>query len=44
MRQVLDIFGQAAGGLLANGLAYAALFAVVPTVLLVLGLTGWLDR
>ena len=42
MRQVLDIFGQAAGGLLANGLAYAALFAVVPTVLLVLGLTGWL--
>ncbi len=42
VRQVLDTFGRAAGGLLANGLAYAALFAVVPTVLLVLGLTGWL--
>lgn len=39
---MLDTFGRAAGGLLANGLAYAALFAVVPTVLLVLGLTGML--
>lgn len=39
---VLDVYGRAAGGLLASGLAFAALFAAVPTVLLVLGLTGLL--
>jgi YihY family inner membrane protein len=38
---VLDIYGRAAGGLLANGLAFAALFAAIPTTLLVLGLTGF---
>ncbi len=37
---VLDIYGRAAGGLLANGLAFSALFAAIPTTLLVLGLTG----
>ena len=30
VRAVLDIYGQAAGGLLANGLAFAALFATIP--------------
>ena len=38
---VLDTYGRAAGGLLANGLAFAALFAAIPTTLLVLGLTGF---
>lgn len=42
VRAVLDTYGRAAGGLLANGLAFAALFAVIPTVLLMLGLVGWL--
>jgi len=37
---VLDIYGRAAGGLLANGLAFSALFAAIPMSLLVLGLTG----
>ena len=37
---VLDVYGRAAGGLLANGLAFSALFAAIPTTLLVLGLTG----
>jgi YihY family inner membrane protein len=38
---VLDTYGAAAGGLLANGLAFAALFAALPTTLLVLGLAGF---
>jgi membrane protein len=41
LRKVLDTYGRAAGGLLANGLAFSALFAAVPTTLLVLGLAGW---
>jgi membrane protein len=40
--RVLDIYGHAAGGLLANGLAFAALFAAIPTTLLVLGVGGWI--
>ena len=40
-RTILDTYGRAAGGLLANGLAFAALFAAIPTTLLVLGLAGW---
>lgn len=40
VRAVLDAYGHAAGGLLANGLAFAALFAAIPTTLLVLGLAG----
>ncbi len=39
---VLDIYGGAAGGLLANGLAFSSLFAAIPTTLLVLGVAGWL--
>jgi membrane protein len=39
-RRVLDRFGAAGGGLLAGGLAYAALFAIVPGVLLLAGVTG----
>jgi membrane protein len=39
---VLDVYGRAAGGLLANGLAFSALFAAIPTALLVLGLTGFI--
>ena len=35
--RVLDIYGHAAGGLLANGLSFSALFAAIPTTLLVLG-------
>ncbi len=41
LRIVLDTYGRAAGGLLANGLAFSALFAAVPSTLLVLGLAGW---
>lgn len=42
MRRVLDIYGRAAGGLLANGLAFAALFATIPIALVSLGLAGLL--
>jgi membrane protein len=42
LRTIFDTYGHAAGGLLANGLAFSALFAAIPTTLLVLGLTGWL--
>jgi YihY family inner membrane protein len=38
--RVLDVYGRAAGGLLANGLAFAALFATFPLVLLILGIAG----
>jgi membrane protein len=37
---VLDTFGKAPGGLLANGLAFSTLFASIPTLLLALGLAG----
>ncbi len=40
--RVLDIYGRAAGGLLANGLAFSALFAAIPIALLVLGVGGFL--
>jgi membrane protein len=42
LRTILDTYGRAAGGLLANGLAFSSLFAAVPATLLVLGLAGWL--
>lgn len=41
VRTVLNTYGRAAGGLLANGLAFSALFAAIPTTLLVLGIAGW---
>ena len=37
---MLDRYGAAGGGLLAGGLAYAALFAIVPAVLLMAGIVG----
>ena len=40
VRAVLDTYGRAAGGLLANGLAFAALFATIPIALVTLGLAG----
>lgn len=40
-RRAFDAYGAAAGGLLANGLAFTTLFAAIPTTLLVLGVTGW---
>jgi YihY family inner membrane protein len=42
VRAVLDVYGRAPGGLLANGLAFAALFATVPVALVTLGVAGWL--
>jgi membrane protein len=42
LKAVLDIYGGVAGGLLANGLAYTALFASLPTVLLLLGFAGFI--
>ena len=41
-RAVLTVYGQAPGGLLANGLAFAALFTVVPVALVTLGIAGLL--
>jgi membrane protein len=41
VRGPLDLYGRSAGGLLARGLAFSALFALLPTLLLVLGLVGW---
>jgi membrane protein len=40
VRSVLDTYGRAAGGLLANGLAFSALFAVIPITLVTLGVAG----
>jgi membrane protein len=40
VRAVLDTYGRAAGGLLANGLAFSTMFAAIPTLLLILGLAG----
>jgi membrane protein len=40
VRRILDRYGGAGGGLLAGGLAYAALFAIVPGVILVAGVVG----
>jgi len=39
---VLDVYSRAPGGLLANGLAFAALFAAFPVALVTLGVAGWL--
>ena len=40
LRRILDRYGAAGGGLLAGGLAYAALFAIVPAVVLLAGVAG----
>ena len=40
VRGVLNAYSAAGGGLLASGLAYAALFALVPGILLILGIAG----
>lgn len=42
IRAVLDTYGRAPGGLLANGLAFTTLFASIPLLLMALGLAGWL--
>ena len=42
--RILDSYGKAPGGLLANGLAFSALFAAIPTLLLALGLAGFIAR
>jgi YihY family inner membrane protein len=42
LRAVLDVYGRAPGGLLANGLAFAALFAAFPVALVTLGVAGWI--
>lgn len=44
IRKVLDIYGHAPGGLLANGLAFTALFATVPIALVTLGVAGLLVK
>jgi membrane protein len=41
-RQVFDVYGRAPGGLLANGLAFTALFSIVPIALVTLGVAGLL--
>ena len=40
LRRVLDRYDAAGGGLLAGGLAYSALFAIVPLTVLVAGILG----
>lgn len=42
VRAVFDIYGRAPGTLLANGLAFAALFTTIPLALVTLGVAGWL--
>lgn len=42
LRAVLDVYGRGPGGLLANGLAFAALFAAFPVAFVTLGVAGWL--
>jgi YihY family inner membrane protein len=42
LRAVVDVYSRAPGGLLANGLAFAALFAAFPVALVTLGVAGWL--
>jgi YihY family inner membrane protein len=42
VRAVVDVYGRAPGGLLANGLAFATLFAAFPVALVTLGVAGWL--
>jgi membrane protein len=44
IRKVLDIYAHAPGGLLANGLAFTALFATVPIALVTLGVAGLLVK
>jgi membrane protein len=39
-RRVLDSYGAAGGGLLAGGLTYSAVFALLPALLLIAGLVG----
>jgi membrane protein len=40
-RRVLDAYGAAGGGLLAGGLTYSALFALLPSLLLLTGILGF---
>ena len=40
-RRVLDLYGAAGGGLLAGGLTYSALFALLPSLLLLTGVLGF---
>jgi YihY family inner membrane protein len=42
LRAVLEVYGRAPGGLLASGLAFAALFAAFPIALVTLGVAGLL--
>lgn len=44
IRRVLDVYGRAPGGLLANGLAFTALFSIVPIALVTLGVAGVLVK
>src|SRR5512141_738793 len=44
LRDVLDTYDRAGGGLIASGLAYASLLAVLPGLLLGLSVMGWLIR
>ena len=44
IRKVLDVYGRAPGTLLANGLAFTALFSVVPIALVTLGVAGLLVK
>jgi membrane protein len=39
-RRVVDSYGAAGGGLLAGGLTYSAVFAILPALLLIAGLVG----
>jgi membrane protein len=44
IRRIIARYGDAGGSLLAGGLAYAALFAIVPAVLLMAGIAGAVIR
>lgn len=44
IRKVLDVYGRAPGTLLANGLAFTALFSIIPIALVTLGVAGVLVK
>ncbi len=42
VRAIISVYDTAGGGLLASGLAFSALFALLPALLLIVGVTGFL--
>ena len=43
-RLVMQVYGDAGGGLIASGLAYAGLFAILAAILFAIGVLGYVVR